>query len=91
MGMFPDLLPGGKPNVNESLEKLKKVWGVNNLSNRINENLFDLLGARDVKNVFVFGEDPVGCTMDPKSITLYYPMQFCSGTGLFYYRYCTAC
>jgi formate dehydrogenase major subunit len=69
MGMFPDLLPGGKPNVNESIEKLKKVWGVNNLSNRVNENLFDLLGARDVKNIFVFGEDPVGCTMDPKSIT----------------------
>jgi len=61
MGISPDSYVSGKSIKDEAfLEQVKKVWGVNELSNNAN-NLFELLNNGKIKNMFVFGEDPVGC------------------------------
>lgn len=67
MGIFPELGVGGIPiNNSELAEKMKKNWNVNEISGVVNNNLLDSLKSNEIKNVFIFGEDPVGCATDKK-------------------------
>jgi len=45
---------------------MKKNWNVNEISGVVNNNLLDSLKSNEIKNVFIFGEDPVGCATDKK-------------------------
>ena len=63
MGIDPSIGIGGVPVTDEVLnQKLKQIWGVNNLPSSVN-NLETLLNQGNIRNLFVFGEDPVGCAL----------------------------
>ncbi|MEI8204785.1 MAG: molybdopterin-dependent oxidoreductase, partial [Bacteroidota bacterium] len=47
--------------------KLKATWKVNELPTMVNENQKELLDKGMLKNLFIFGEDPIGCSMDKTS------------------------
>ena len=69
MGISPELGIGGisiKDPV--LLNKMKKLWNINELPDTVNNNLFESLKKNSIKNVFIFGEDPVGCAVDKKNI-----------------------
>jgi len=46
---------------------MKKSWNVNTVPEVINSNLFNSMKSKEIKNVFIFGEDPIGCAVDKKS------------------------
>lgn len=65
MGICPTLGVGGVGIKDKDLvEKLKKVWKVKSLPREVNVSQFDRLEKGQLKNVFIFGEDPLGCAMD---------------------------
>jgi formate dehydrogenase major subunit len=53
-------ISGKSINDEKFLEQVKKVWGVHEVSTTSN-NVFNLLNENKIKNLFIFGEDPVGC------------------------------
>ncbi len=46
------------------IAKLKKSWKVDRLPETVNMDIYDRLDDRMLKNVFIFGEDPLGCAID---------------------------
>ncbi len=48
----------------EFVEKMKKKWKVDNLSEYVNECLHAILEKGDFKNIFIFGEDPIGTAVN---------------------------
>jgi predicted molibdopterin-dependent oxidoreductase YjgC len=65
MGICPTLGVGGVHIKNKELvEKMKKVWGIKSLPKDVNESQFERLEKGKLKNLFIFGEDPLGCTED---------------------------
>jgi len=46
------------------ISKLKKSWKVDRLPETVNMDIYDRLDDRMLKNVFIFGEDPIGCAID---------------------------
>jgi len=63
MGVCPKLGIGARPIDNADLQnKMKKVWGVKDLPRTIHESQYTSLEKGLLKNVFIFGEDPLGCT-----------------------------
>jgi formate dehydrogenase major subunit len=68
MGISPELGVGGVAINNPELtEKMKKSWNVNAVPQVINDNLFNSLKSKEIKNVFIYGEDPIGCAKEKKS------------------------
>ncbi len=69
MGAFPGIIPGGL-NIKEdkALEVLSSTWDVNGLSNSIAEDSYNLFSSGRIKNMFIFGEDPVGCSINKNMI-----------------------
>jgi predicted molibdopterin-dependent oxidoreductase YjgC len=62
MGIYPSFGVGAQQIDNTDFAiKLKKTWKVDDLSEKIDDNLYDLLEEGKLKNVFIFGEDPLGC------------------------------
>jgi formate dehydrogenase major subunit len=47
----------------EVVESLRKKWGVNDLPTDI-KSPYKLLKDHQLKNIFIFGEDPVGCAIN---------------------------
>ncbi len=73
MGISPELGVGGvvlnNPNLSERMkiyERMKKAWGVKDIPAAINENLYNSLMEKKFKNIFIYGEDPIGCAIDKK-------------------------
>lgn len=65
MGAFPAFGPGIQDiSSPEFIKKLKSVWKVNNLPAVVNSNIYDYLEHGMAKNIFIFGEDPVGCATE---------------------------
>lgn len=65
MGICPTLGVGGVGIKDKELvEKMKKVWKVKSLPKDVNESQFERLERGKLKNLFIFGEDPLGCTED---------------------------
>ncbi|MEI7483173.1 MAG: FAD-dependent oxidoreductase [Ignavibacteriota bacterium] len=68
MGIMSDSYVSGKSlNDEKFLEQVKKVWGVHDVSTTSN-NVYNLLNESKIKNLFVFGEDPVGCANDKDEV-----------------------
>ncbi|HEY5122618.1 MAG TPA: molybdopterin-dependent oxidoreductase [Ignavibacteria bacterium] len=69
MGISPDITVGAKKISNgEIYERLKKTWHVDELPVTVNENQLILLEQNKIRNLFIFGEDPVGCAYDKEYI-----------------------
>jgi formate dehydrogenase major subunit len=62
MGVCPKLGVGSQAILTEGLQKqLKKIWKVEILPTIVNESQYASFEAGNLKNVFIFGEDPLGC------------------------------
>ncbi|MEN8225744.1 MAG: molybdopterin-dependent oxidoreductase, partial [Bacteroidota bacterium] len=65
MGICPTLGVGAVGIKDKDLvARMKKVWKVKSLPKEVNESQFERLEKGKLKNVFIFGEDPLGCTDD---------------------------
>ncbi len=70
MGAFAELAPGGTKIEDEKVYKiLEKCWNISNLSKATEKNHLDLIANGKIKNTFIFGEDPVGCSDNADKIT----------------------
>ncbi|MDD2323565.1 MAG: FAD-dependent oxidoreductase [Bacteroidales bacterium] len=76
MGGFPYLAPGGR-DISLALDDMKKVWKTDHLS-KVAESVFQQLEAGKIKNLFIVGEDPCGCTTDPARISKYFSAANCT-------------
>jgi len=63
MGIRKDKTVGNQELTGEVLEKLSSVWKTTGLSNESKDIKYELLMGH-IKNLFIFGEDPVGCAID---------------------------
>ncbi|MCX6160905.1 MAG: FAD-dependent oxidoreductase [Ignavibacteriae bacterium] len=69
MGISPGLGVGGDKIRNaDYLSRVEKLWEVKHLPDTVNNDLLALLREGKTKNLFVFGEDPVGCAKDKDEI-----------------------
>ncbi len=65
MGICPTLGVGAVDIKDKNLQALlKKVWKVKSLPKEVNVSQFERLEKGKLKNLFIFGEDPLGCTED---------------------------
>ena len=68
MGVCHKIGPGTVPILDETLqEKMGNIWGVNDLPFTVNSVYKHFTGGR-IKNAFIFGEDPIGCALDPVEV-----------------------
>jgi formate dehydrogenase major subunit len=73
MGVNSDLGVGGVSIDDEQLlEATKKVWNVDNIPVEHPSRSEDLLTNGAIKNMFIFGEDPVGCALDKKKVNKWF-------------------
>jgi len=65
MGVCPKLGVGALPIKDKELQaKMKEKWGVKNLPGTVYENQYESLEKGLLKNIFIFGEDPLGCAQN---------------------------
>ena len=70
MGICPSLGTGAQEvNSEEFQKKMKEKWQVEALSTNINESLYNLLESGKLKNIFIFGEDPMGCALNKVQVS----------------------
>ncbi|MCX6257843.1 MAG: FAD-dependent oxidoreductase [Bacteroidia bacterium] len=70
MGAFPGLMTGNRLAGNpEQDEKIKKIWKITELPQITNNDQYGLLEAGLVKNMFIFGEDPLGCAVNREKVS----------------------
>lgn len=50
------------------IKKMKEVWKVSDIPERVETCNHDLLDKGQFKNLFIFGEDPLGCTQNKKLV-----------------------
>ncbi|MFH2142737.1 MAG: FAD-dependent oxidoreductase [Bacteroidota bacterium] len=67
MGILPIMGPGQQKIEEQFVNKMESIWKASNLS-RTGECQCQNLKAGKHKNIFIFGEDPIGCAVD-KSAT----------------------
>ena len=61
MGIQPELGPGGRfMNDPELIKNLKEKWNTQEIPDTTHD-LQELLKKKKIKNLFIFGEDPIGC------------------------------
>ena len=56
--------------------KVKSVWGINNLPEDIKVRPFEAIETGLFKNVFVFGEDPIGCGLNKDKTDKWFDVDF---------------
>jgi len=70
MGICPSLCVGSRSaGSSDFIALMENRWGVNGLSDRVNESLFHLLESGTLKNIFIFGEDPMGCAINKVQVS----------------------
>ncbi len=73
MGINPQTTCGSRnvmdPDVKSSLSK---TWKVEDLAANVNKDTLSMLQKGEIKNMFVFGEDPVGCAVSPEEIEAWF-------------------
>lgn len=69
MGGLSYLAPGGR-DISVALDDLKAVWNIDELP-RESGCVYHQVEKGAIKNFFIFGEDPCGCTNDPARISKY--------------------
>ena len=66
MGGCAALAPGGKSISDKDVrEKLAKAWQVKSLPEAVNQEQWQLLKSGRIRQAFIFGEDPIGCSIHP--------------------------
>jgi formate dehydrogenase major subunit len=67
-GVSPSRLPGNREISDaDAVAKLEKRWGVNSLPLNVS-GMKSKMGGGDFSNIFIFGEDPVGCAKDRDTV-----------------------
>lgn len=69
MGICAKLGFGSKLLDDEYKNKLKDIWGMSELPKAKDENVKKLLEGGKLKNMFIFGEDPIGTAISDNKIT----------------------
>jgi formate dehydrogenase major subunit len=65
MGVNPTYGVGLQPVYNKHVAgKMKSVWQTDELPMGINDDIFELLEEGRFSNIFIFGEDPLGCAIN---------------------------
>jgi formate dehydrogenase major subunit len=65
MGIFPGILPGGVSMDNTNMTgHLCELWGIDVFPEGPGGDHFEMLEAGEMKNMLIFGEDPLGCASD---------------------------
>jgi formate dehydrogenase major subunit len=65
MGICPKLGVGGQDIFNMDLQaNMKEKWGVKRLPKFITDSQYEALEKGILKNLFIFGEDPLGCAQN---------------------------
>lgn len=68
MGIDPEYGVGGISITEKTYrDNLMKKWGVTELPDQVND-LFAFIEKGKIKNMFVFGEDPIGCAIDSSKV-----------------------
>lgn len=68
MGGCHKIAPGFQPYDNpQVISKLKQKWGVDDIPENINSP-YHLLKEGKLKNLFIFGEDPLGCARNKEEV-----------------------
>jgi len=69
MGISPLTGPGGYSTADKDfIEAAKKAWNVDALPAEATDDLEGLLTKGDLGNLFIFGEDPLGCATDREKV-----------------------
>lgn len=70
MGICPSIGVASQSIIDEKfIEKLKKNWKVDEIPSVINDSLYSMLENGAFKNLFIFGEDPMGTTNKKVSVS----------------------
>ena len=73
MGICSKLGVGGVSIDDKDLvEKMKSKWGIKDIPASIGIKMKDQLESGKLKNILVFGEDPIGCAIDSKEISKWF-------------------
>lgn len=69
-GICPKVGPGAQPLTDQQyIDKLKQLWKTSELPKLTDRKLFDMIKNNEIKNLFIFGEDPIGCATDQNYIS----------------------
>jgi len=69
MGVSPHCGIGGQALSDDDYScRLKKAWGVQEIASQETECLHGTMKDGIIRNIFIFGEDPIGCAIDPKTV-----------------------
>ncbi len=72
MGGCHKIAPGFQPYDNpQVIAKLKQKWGVDDIPENINSP-YKLLKKSLLKNIFIFGEDPIGCAVNQEEVNAWF-------------------
>jgi len=64
MGITPTSTCGSRDiSLPEVKDALRKTWKIEELPDSVHENTLDLIRGGKIKNILIFGEDPVGCAV----------------------------
>jgi len=64
-GLGPATRPVHDPDY---MDRLRDIWGVDQLPQNSESNNLEMLEKGKFKNIFIFGEDPVGCAVEPAKV-----------------------
>ena len=65
MGICPTLGVGSQAILDKPLQrKMKKLWHTRSLPKTVNVSQYESLEKGILKNIFIFGEDPMGCALN---------------------------
>lgn len=69
MGGCAAITPGGASSKDNDISAtLAKAWGLAKLPDNLNTDPMGLLKQGKIRNMFIFGEDPVGTAKDPEEV-----------------------
>ena len=70
MGGCPTLSPGGRDITDNTVHSLlEKTWATDSLPKNVNPDQLQLLKDGKVRNILIFGEDPIGCATNKEMMT----------------------
>ncbi len=69
-GCLPGLWPSGVENPDTQFrDTLKQLWGIDMIPGNYDGNFYEFLKSGNYHNLFIFGEDPAGCSNDEEFIS----------------------
>jgi len=69
MGLFPGTVFRGQSLKEDKIrKKFEKVWNVDALPTQFPDDILTEMEAGKIRQFFIFGEDPVGCAVEPKKV-----------------------